>query len=71
MKVWELKEALALVDPDAEVVRTSGIGWPTFNPLQHTATLRIRSMGISFPYWFEKVDDLDDNNDTYKAVVIY
>jgi hypothetical protein len=67
--VRDLIAELSKVDPDAIVVQVSGIGWPTFLPIQFTASIRIKSADMKFPYCYEKVDDLDQPS--IKAVVIY
>jgi hypothetical protein len=69
MKVGTLKAMLSNCDDDAEVVCTSGIGWPTFNPLDHTASIRVKNAAQKWPYWYEKVDDLDQPS--IEAVLIY
>jgi hypothetical protein len=38
MKVRELVAELLEQDQEAEVVHVSGLGWPTFNPLQYTTS---------------------------------
>jgi hypothetical protein len=70
MLVRDLIEELQKLDPEAMVVQTSGLGWPTFNPIDHTATVRVTHAAMRFPFWYEKVADLDERPSS-KAVVIY
>jgi hypothetical protein len=70
MLVRDLIEELSKCDPEAMVVQTSGLGWPTFNPIEHTATVRVKSAAMRFPFWYEKVTSLDEYPSS-KAVVIY
>ena len=70
MLVRDLIEELQKYDPEVRVVQISGLGWPSFNPINRATVVLVTEAPMRFPFCYEMVDELDERPSS-NAVVIY